>query len=110
MVERDVSVVTKYGAMPAFAAYPDSPAPVPPVILYMDAPGTREELRNMARRIAKMGYYCLLPDLYYFSIVALAVTLPRLSGWVGVVRSLVFTGCILGVSYLLTRRKIRMQL
>lgn len=52
----------------------------------------------------------LLPDLYYFSMVALAVTLPRLSGWVGVVRSLVFTGCILGVSYLLTRRKIRMQL
>jgi carboxymethylenebutenolidase len=31
----------------------------------MDAPGIREELRDMARRIAKAGYYCLLPDLYY---------------------------------------------
>jgi carboxymethylenebutenolidase len=31
----------------------------------MDAPGTREELRNMARRIARQGYFCLLPDMYY---------------------------------------------
>ena len=26
---------------------------------------SREELRNQARRIAKHGYFCLLPDLYY---------------------------------------------
>ncbi len=31
----------------------------------MDAPGIREELRNLARRIAKHGYFCLLPDMYY---------------------------------------------
>jgi len=30
----------------------------------MDARGVREEMRNMARRIAKQGYFCLLPDLY----------------------------------------------
>ncbi|HZU88444.1 MAG TPA: dienelactone hydrolase family protein, partial [Stellaceae bacterium] len=28
------------------------------------APGIREELRNMARRIAEHGYFCLLPDMY----------------------------------------------
>ena len=33
--------------------------------MYMDAPGIREEIRNLARRVAKMGYFCLLPDLYY---------------------------------------------
>ena len=65
MIERDVSVITKYGVMPSFAACLDAPGAFPPVILYMDAPGTREELRNMARRIAKAGYFCLLPDLYY---------------------------------------------
>ncbi len=65
MIERDVAVTTKYGAMPSFAVCPDGPGAFPPVILYMDAPGTREELRNMARRIAKAGYFCLLPDLYY---------------------------------------------
>jgi len=31
----------------------------------MDAPGMRPELDNMARRIAKHGYFVLLPDLYY---------------------------------------------
>jgi carboxymethylenebutenolidase len=65
MIERDVSIYTKYGMMPAFAACPETGDPFPPVIFYMDAPGTREELRNMARRIAARGYFCLLPDLYY---------------------------------------------
>lgn len=65
MIERELTVITKYGAMPAFAACPDGMGPYPPVIFYMDAPGIREELRNMARRIAARGYFCLLPDLYY---------------------------------------------
>ncbi len=65
MNEQDVTVTTKHGRMPAFVASPDGAGPFPPVIFYMDAPGTREELRNMARRIAKAGYVCLLPDMYY---------------------------------------------
>ena len=31
----------------------------------MDAPGIREELRDMARRLATAGYAVLLPNLYY---------------------------------------------
>src|SRR3546814_8852760 len=31
----------------------------------MDAPGIREELRDMARRLATVGYLVLLPNLYY---------------------------------------------
>lgn len=65
MLERDVSIVTRYGVQPGFAACPETGGPFPPVIFYMDAPGFREELRNMARRIAARGYFCLLPDLYY---------------------------------------------
>jgi carboxymethylenebutenolidase len=58
-------VQTKYGRQPSFAVCPEGPGAFPAIILYMDAPGIREELRNMARRIAKHGYFCLLPDLYY---------------------------------------------
>jgi carboxymethylenebutenolidase len=65
MIENDVLVVTKYGRQPCFAACPDEPGKFPAIILYMDAPGFREELRDQARRIANHGYYCLLPDLYY---------------------------------------------
>jgi carboxymethylenebutenolidase len=65
MIEKEVVVTTKNGRMPTFAACPDAPGSFPGVIFYMDAPGMREELRNMARRIAKHGYFCLLPDMYY---------------------------------------------
>ena len=65
MIENEVIVTTKYGNMPTFAACPDGPGPYPGIIFYMDVPGIREELRNMARRIAKHGYFCLLPDMYY---------------------------------------------
>jgi len=65
LIEKDVIVTTKHGKMPAFAACPDGEGAVPAIIFYMDAPGFRTELCNMARRIAKHGYYCLLPDMYY---------------------------------------------
>jgi len=65
MIEKEIVVTTKHGSMPSFAVYPEEPGRYPAIILYMDAPGTREELRHLARRIAKQGYYCLLPDMYY---------------------------------------------
>ena len=65
LLEKDVVVTTKHGRMPAFAACPDAPGAFPGIVFYMDAPGFREELCNMARRIAKHGYFCLLPDMYY---------------------------------------------
>ena len=65
MYQEHVIVTTKHGKMPAFVACPDGEGPFPPVILFMDAPGTREELRNHARRIARHGYFCILPDMYY---------------------------------------------
>ncbi len=52
----------------------------------------------------------LLPDLFYFTCGTLYVALPLQSGWPGVVRSVVFTLCIVGVSAMLTRNRIRMQL
>ena len=33
--------------------------------LIMDAPGKREELHDMARRLGSVGYYVMLPNLYY---------------------------------------------
>jgi carboxymethylenebutenolidase len=65
MYEQHVTVTTKHGRMPSFVACPDGDGPFPPIIFYMDAPGTREELRNMARRIARHGYFGILPDMYY---------------------------------------------
>ena len=53
MIEHEVMVQTKYGRQPSFAVCPEGPGAFPGIILYMDAPGIREELRNMARRIGR---------------------------------------------------------
>lgn len=65
MIEEDVEISTLGGMMPTFTVRPEGDGPFAPIIFYMDAPGIREELRNMARRIAREGYFCVLPDLYY---------------------------------------------
>jgi carboxymethylenebutenolidase len=76
MLEKEAVVTTKYGNMPTFAACPEGPGQYPGIIFYMDAPGIREELRNMARRIAGHGYFCLLPDMYY-RLGTLRFDIPR---------------------------------
>src|SRR6266404_2444929 len=76
MIEQDVLVNTKYGRQAAFAACPDASGQFPAIILYMDAPGFREELRVMGKRIAKHGYFCLVPDLYY-RLGTLRFDIPR---------------------------------
>src|SRR5262249_58717968 len=60
-----LDITTKAGAMETFVCRPERGGPFPPVFMLMDAPGIREELRDMARRLATVGYYVLLPNLYY---------------------------------------------
>lgn len=65
MIEAEVPIETADGTMSAFTTRPDEGGPFPVVFFYMDAPGKREELHDMARRIATTGYYVVLPNLYY---------------------------------------------
>ena len=65
MIERTIELETPDGRMPTFVTYPEAPGPHPAVIFYMDAPGIREELYDMCRRLGTVGYYVLLPNVYY---------------------------------------------
>jgi len=65
MHEYEVEIATDDGGMDTFVCHPDEGGPHPAIIMYMDAPGIREELRDMARRIATVGYFVILPNLYY---------------------------------------------
>jgi carboxymethylenebutenolidase len=65
MIENHIDITTAHGDMNTFTIYPDEGGPFPVVLFYMDAPGKREELHDMARRIASVGYYVVLPNLYY---------------------------------------------
>lgn len=65
MIEREVDLETADGTMNTFVTHPEEGGPHPAVLFYMDAPGRREELHDMARRIATAGYFVALPNLYY---------------------------------------------
>lgn len=65
MIERTEAIPTGDGRMPTFIVHPDRDGPHPVVLLLMDAPGMREELRTMSRRLASAGYYVMTAQLYY---------------------------------------------
>ncbi len=65
MIEHHLDIPTADGAMNTFVVHPDEGGPHPVVLFYMDAPGKREELHDMARRLATVGYCVVLPNLYY---------------------------------------------
>ena len=65
MIEQTLDISTADGAMNSFVVQPEEGGPFPVVLFFMDAPGKREELHDMARRIAAVGYFVVLPNLYY---------------------------------------------
>jgi carboxymethylenebutenolidase len=65
MIEKTIPVATGDGTMSTFVVHPERGGPHPVVLFLMDAPGMREELRNMSRRLASAGYYVMASNLYY---------------------------------------------
>jgi carboxymethylenebutenolidase len=65
MIDRELDIATADGSMNTFITHPEEGGPHPIVLFYMDAPGKREELHDMARRLGSVGYYVVLPNLYY---------------------------------------------
>ena len=73
MIDAEIDIVTQDGSMNTFISHPEEGGPYPVILFLMDAPGYREELHDMARRIATAGYYVMLPNLYYRRTRALIV-------------------------------------
>lgn len=65
-MKRDVTVPTPEGDMRAFVFTPNQGrGPWPAAIIFMDAPAIRPALFDMGERLARSGYYVLLPDLFW---------------------------------------------
>jgi carboxymethylenebutenolidase len=79
MIEQTVEIPTKDGATTTFIVHPERDLPAPVILFFMDAPAIREELRDMARRLATVGYYVMLPNLYYRRGVLELKDLPPLA-------------------------------
>jgi carboxymethylenebutenolidase len=65
VIGRPIEVATSDGPMDAYAARPDDGEPYPLVVVFMDIWGLREELFAIARRVAREGYFCMVPNLFY---------------------------------------------
>jgi carboxymethylenebutenolidase len=65
MIDQQIETKTPDGSVTTFITHPERGGPHPVILFYMDAPGIREELRDMARRLATCGYYVVLPNMYY---------------------------------------------
>lgn len=65
MTQRFVEIHTEEGTCPAALSVPDGEGPWPAVIMYPDAGGMRQTLRQMGERLSRLGYLVLMPDCYY---------------------------------------------
>ena len=65
MTDAWVDIPCSAGSMNTFVTFAEHDEPQPLILLLMDAGGMREELCDMARRLAAAGYYVMVPNLYY---------------------------------------------
>ena len=62
-----IEIVTKDGGCRSYVDRPIGTGPWPAVLVYMDGIGIRPAVLELGARIAKRGYFVLLPDLFYRS-------------------------------------------
>ena len=65
MARTDVKIPAPDGRSNGTLHVPDGDGPWPGVLVFPDAGGARETMREMGDRLAEMGYVALVPDIYY---------------------------------------------
>jgi len=65
MTQRAIEIETADGTCAASLSIPGAARPWPGVILFPDAGGMREVMRQMGERLSDLGYVVLVPDFYY---------------------------------------------
>jgi carboxymethylenebutenolidase len=60
----EVKVPVADGSIPAYRAMPDKGGPFPTVLVVQEIFGVHEHIKDITRRLAKLGYYAIAPELY----------------------------------------------
>ena len=60
----EVKVPVKDGTIPAYRAMPDKGGPFPTVLVIQEVFGVHEHIKDICRRLAKLGYFAIAPELY----------------------------------------------
>jgi carboxymethylenebutenolidase len=64
LVAGEVKIPTSDGEMPAYRAQPAGDAPRPTVLVVQEIFGVHEHIRDVCRRLAKLGYLAVAPELF----------------------------------------------
>jgi carboxymethylenebutenolidase len=60
----EVKIPVKDGEIPAYRAMPDKGGPFPVVLVVQEIFGVHEHIKDLCRRLAKVGYLAIAPELY----------------------------------------------
>ena len=60
-----VEIETADGTCPAALSIPEGEGPWPAVLMFPDAGGMRDTMRQLGERLSNLGYVVLVPDFYY---------------------------------------------
>jgi carboxymethylenebutenolidase len=60
----EVKIPVKDGTVPAYRAAPDKGGPFPVVLVVQEIFGVHEHIKDVCRRLAKLGYLAVAPELY----------------------------------------------
>ena len=60
----EVKVPVADGSIPAYRAMPDNGGPFPTVLVIHEAWGVHEHIKDLCRRLAKLGYFAIAPELW----------------------------------------------
>jgi len=64
LVAGEVSVPTADGMMPAYRAHPAQGTDFPVILVVQEIFGVHEHIKDICRRLAKLGYLAVAPELY----------------------------------------------
>src|SRR6516225_9360188 len=64
LIAGPVKVPVKDGEMPAYRAMPDKEGPFPMILVVHEAWAVHEHIQDICRRLAKVGYCAIAPDLF----------------------------------------------
>ena len=60
----EVKVPVADGSIPAYRAMPDNGGPFPTILVIHEAWGVHEHIKDLCRRLAKLGYFAIAPELW----------------------------------------------
>jgi carboxymethylenebutenolidase len=72
-----VGVPTQDGELPAYRALPATAGTFPVVIVVQEIFGVHEHIRDVCRRLAKLGYFAIAPELYFRQGSVAGLTDPK---------------------------------